>query len=236
MDYQQRAREQEAYERQLAYGRKKRKKKREYQITWLIIIGFILLIFSLGVLFGWHLGTVHAVTLPDTDLESMPTPTAGATTLEFVNTSVKPTHSDLIVSDEGHFLSYDLQDALQAACTEYGVPYALALAVADQESRFDPDAKSSTNDHGLMQINTVNFGWLRDIGIEPLSYEGNIKGGVLILSKAVNRYDDYELALMAYNCGDTGAKRLWDAGTYSTKYSRAVMERYNKWQTVLGGM
>ena len=91
---------------------------------------------------------------------------------------------------------------MQEKCDKYGVPYALALAVADQESRFDPDAVSGTNDYGLMQINKINFEWLRERGIDPLTYEGNIEAGVLILSKAINRYGDYGLALMAYNCGD----------------------------------
>ncbi|MDD6213596.1 MAG: hypothetical protein PUB42_00115 [Firmicutes bacterium] len=40
---------------------------------------------------------------------------------------------------------------------------------------------------------------------------------------------------MAYNCGRTGAKRLWDAGTYSTAYSRAVMELYKKMARYAGG-
>ena len=113
------------------------------------------------------------------------------------------------------------------------MPYALALALADQETRFDPDAVSGTNDYGLMQINSINFEWLRERGIDPLTYEGNIEAGVLILSKAVNRYGDYGLALMAYNCGDTGAKRLWDAGTYQTDYSRKVMTAFEYWTSVL---
>lgn len=43
---------------------------------------------------------------------------------------------DDIVTD-GNLLDYDLQVTMQACCEEYGVPYALALAVADVESRFD---------------------------------------------------------------------------------------------------
>ena len=86
-----------------------------------------------------------------------------------------------------------------------------------------------------MQINRINFEWLRERGIDPLTDAGNIEAGVLILSKALKRYGEIELALMAYNCGDTGAKRLWDAGTYSTQYSRETMERYNKWVQILEG-
>lgn len=220
---------------------RRRQKQREQRTALLVVIGFVLLIFALGVLFGWHLGTVHAVEAVPAELTEYAsqapqiTPNATISSAEFTSTAT-PTIStcNLIVSD-GNVLSPELQEVMQAKCEEYGVPYALALAVADQETRFDPDAVSNTDDYGLMQINTINFEWLRERGIDPLTYEGNIEAGVLILSKAINRYGDYGLALMAYNCGDTGAKRLWDAGTYSTQYSREVLERYDKWVQILEG-
>lgn len=221
------------------YDARRRKKQREQRTALLIVIGFILLIFALGVLFGWHLGTVHAVAIEPVQ-ETTPSQAENQTFIPNTDThtiTVEPAvHKtvNLIVS-EGNALSLELQKVMQEKCKEYGVPYALALAVADQESRFDPDAVSGTDDYGLMQINSINFEWLREKGIEPLTYEGNIEAGVLILSKALNRHGEMELALMAYNCGDTGAKRLWDAGTYSTQYSRSVMERYNKWVQIVEG-
>ena len=139
---------------------------------------------------------------------------------------------DDIVTD-GNLLDYDLQVAMQACCEEYGVPYALALAVADVESRFDPDAASSTNDYGLMQINQVNHGWLLEQGIDPMTSAGNIEAGVLFLSDYLTAYGDPELAVMAYNCGPSGAQNLWAAGTYSTDHSRKVMDRFDYWTSVL---
>ena len=73
-------------------------------------------------------------------------------------------------------------------------------------------------------------------GINPLDHKGNIEAGVLMLSEAVKKYDDFNLALMAYNCGDAGAKRLWNKGIYSTEYSSSVMERYNKWDSYIRGV
>ena len=139
---------------------------------------------------------------------------------------------DDIVTD-GNLLDYDLQVTMQACCEEYGVPYALALAVADVESRFDPDAASSTNDYGLMQINQVNHGWLLEQGIDPMTPAGNIEAGVLFLSDYLTVYGDPELAVMAYNCGPSGAQNLWAAGTYSTDHSRKVMDRFDYWTSVL---
>ena len=158
-------------------------------------------------------------TLPEPVLESSATPEAVL-------------WRDDIVTD-GNLLDYDLQVTMQACCEEYGVPYALALAVADVESRFDPDAASSTNDYGLMQINQVNHGWLLEQGIDPMTPAGNIEAGVLFLSDYLTAYGDPELAVMAYNCGPSGAQNLWAAGTYSTDHSRKVMDRFDYWTSVL---
>lgn len=217
--------------------RKLRKRKKEQRTALLILLGIVLLIFGLGTLFGWHLGRTHTDPVPTeltTTLEHTPSGTLTVTPTVF---TTEPTEKQtpIVIESEGNILSLELQSVMAKMCDKYGVPYALALAVADHESRFDPDAKSSTNDFGLMQINTVNFEWLKEKGIDPLTYDGNIEAGVLMLSKALDRYGEIELALMAYNCGDTGAKRLWDAGTYSTEYSKSVMERYQKWVRVLEG-
>lgn len=215
-----------------------KKRRRDTTIAWLVLIGIVVAIFGCGTLYGWHLGTVHAEKPPvetvktvDTEKQAAPAPTATALSTVQPEPLPLPVRDD-IVSD-GTLLTYDLQLIMQAYCEQYQVPYALALAVADRESRFNPDAISGTNDFGLMQINKINHGWLNEKGIDPLSYEGNIEAGVLMLSQAIEKYGDYELALMAYNCGDAGAKRLWNEGTYSTKYSRAVMELYQKWAAVL---
>lgn len=176
-------------------------------------------IFAAGYCVGVSAADKAVPTLPEPVLESTATPEAVL-------------WRDDIVTD-GNLLDYDLQVTMQACCEEYGVPYALALAVADVESRFDPDAASSTNDYGLMQINQVNHGWLLEQGIDPMTPAGNIEAGVLFLSDYLTAYGDPELAVMAYNCGPSGAQNLWAAGTYSTDHSRKVMDRFDYWTSVL---
>lgn len=85
---------------------------------------------------------------------------------------------------------------------------------------------SRTNDYGLMQINICHKDFLRKkLQVTDLLDERqNIKAGVYMLSDLVNRYEDRDRALMAYNCGEAGAKRLWEKGVYSTAYSRKVIE------------
>lgn len=59
-----------------------------------------------------------------------------------------------------------------------------------------------------------------DIADDPAD---NIYAGTYIISGFVHKYDDYNLALMAYNCGETGASCLWKQGYYSSKYSRSII-------------
>lgn len=212
--------------------RARRKRRRNYgpAIALALVCAAI---FAAGYYAGVSAAEKAEPSLPEPVLESTATPEAS------VAPSPTPTPSpeavlwrDDIVTD-GNLLDYDLQMTMQACCEKYGVPYALALAVADVESRFDPTATSGTNDYGLMQINQVNHGWLLEQGIDPTTPEGNIEAGVLFLSDYLTAYGDPELAVMAYNCGPSGAQNLWAAGTYSTDHSRKVMDRFDYWTSVL---
>ena len=129
-------------------------------------------------------------------------------------------------------LDFDFQEVMQKACEMYGVPYALALAVAESESSFDLEADSGTC-WGLMQIHPVNYDRLRENGIEPTEYEGNITAGVFLLGELLEKYTDTHKALMAYNCGETGAKRLWTEGYMTSKYSVKVVTLSEKWQKII---
>jgi len=129
-------------------------------------------------------------------------------------------------------LSYELQDVMQQACDDYGVPYALALAMAECESSFDPDADNGVC-WGLMQIHPINYERLRGLGIEPTEYEGNIVAGVFIIGELLDKYGDQHKALMAYNCGEGGAAELWQQGYYTSQYSRHVLSVSENWQHII---
>ena len=129
-------------------------------------------------------------------------------------------------------LSEELQSVMQDACAEYEVPYSLALAVCETESSFRTDAKNG-DCIGLMQINAINFEWLREDGIEPTDHDGNIVAGVKMLGQLLDKYADAHKALMAYNCGEAGAARLWARGQYKSKYSQKVVEKSDEWQKVI---
>ena len=158
------------------------------------------------------------VHIPSTDA---PTPTV----------SVTPEPERYILTEDVP-LPFELQRVMQDACDKYGVPYALALAVAECESSFILEADNGTC-WGLMQIHPINYPRLRENGIEPTEYAGNIVAGVFMLGELLEKYSDTHKALMAYNCGETGAKRLWNQGYFTSTYSRKVVTNYEKWQQII---
>lgn len=126
-------------------------------------------------------------------------------------------------------LSEELQDYIREKCTEYEVPMELVIALIDKESSFRSDVVSTTDDYGLMQINKCNHKWLSStLGIRNfLDPMENVLCGIYMLSDHLDDTDgNIELALMMYNCGEGGAKRLWGNGIYSTSYSHSVMTLY----------
>ena len=129
----------------------------------------------------------------------------------------------------------DIQDYMFELCKQYNVPVALIVAMMERESRFNPNAVSRTNDYGYMQINKGNFEWLKNtLGISNLlDPKENILSGVYIISSHLKKNDNnINNALMCYNCGSGGAARLWRQGTYSTTYSRAIIERYEYYNAI----
>ena len=126
-------------------------------------------------------------------------------------------------------LSKDLQLYTYNKCVEYGVPehYELVLAMMWQESNYTADLISSTDDYGIMQINSCNHSWLVDL-LGPTNFldaSDNINAGVYVISKLLIKYGDEHKALMAYNMGEYGASLNWQAGNYTSNYSRGVVAK-----------
>lgn len=126
-------------------------------------------------------------------------------------------------------LSKDLQLYTYNKCVEYGIPeyHELVLAMMWQESNYTTNLISSTDDYGIMQINSCNHAWLVDLfgPIDFLDARDNINAGVYIISKLLIKYGDVHKALMAYNMGEHGASLNWQTGNYTSNYSRGVMAK-----------
>ena len=88
-------------------------------------------------------------------------------------------------------LDADLQQYTAEMCDLYEVPLELAYAVMQVESGYTVSATSSTGDYGLMQINSINAGWLKDeLGVtDLLDACQNIKAGCYMLGSYLALYD-----------------------------------------------
>lgn len=128
-------------------------------------------------------------------------------------------------------LSEELQLYTMQLSEEFNVPYDLLFAIMFVESTFRPHVISRTRDYGIMQINRVNHGWLREQhGITDfLCAEQSILSGTIMISALIERYEDLHKALMAYNMGSAGARRRWKQGIYTSTYSKRVIEIMNSY-------
>ena len=126
-------------------------------------------------------------------------------------------------------LSKDLQLYTYNKCVDYGIPehYELVLAMMWQESNYTEDLISSTDDYGIMQINSCNHSWLVDLlgPTDFLDASDNINAGIYVISKLLIKYGDVHKALMSYNMGEYGASLNWRAGNYTSRYSRGVVAK-----------
>lgn len=137
-----------------------------------------------------------------------------------------------------NFKAYDVkmllteQEFLFYLCKGYDLDYTLMMAVVQVESDFDKELVSSTNDYGYMQINKMNHAELTKVlGVtDYLDPEQNMRAGCYIFRKLFEKYQQPNLVLMAYNMGETGAKRLWREGIYETEYTKKVFSAQKKLQ------
>ena len=111
----------------------------------------------------------------------------------------------------------DVRQLLVAEASAQGVPVALVLAVAWQESGWQEDVVSSTGAIGVMQLMPATAEWIgwAMLGsrVDPGDAVSNIRAGIRLLKHYLDRYGDQELALAAYYQGEHGTDLH---GVYST--------------------
>lgn len=125
-------------------------------------------------------------------------------------------------------LDDETQQMIVEKCAEYNIDFAFTMAVMFRESSFRPNVISSDgSDYGLMQINKINHERLsEELGITNfLDPEQNVTAGLYMLQDLFEKYEDPAKVLMAYNMGETGAKRLWVKGIYSTDYAEDILQQ-----------
>lgn len=132
-------------------------------------------------------------------------------------------------------LTEDLQDIIIDISEKRGVDPALVIAVIEKESGYNPDASGDNGrSQGLMQIwRSFHEKRIEKLGAVNLyDPKDNVIVGIDILAEKLDKYEDAEKALIAYNAGDAGAKKhYFSKGIYSSSYSRAVLKIAEEIQT-----
>jgi len=136
--------------------------------------------------------TGQTASVPPGDTTTVPRPTAA--TAAAVPSTTTPTNTSL--SGVGSSSGYD---ALFAQVGQkYGINPRLLKAVANQESGFNPNAKSGAGAVGLMQFMP---GTASGLGINPLDPNQAVDGAGKLLSGYIKQFGSVDKALAAYNAG-----------------------------------
>jgi soluble lytic murein transglycosylase-like protein len=86
----------------------------------------------------------------------------------------------------------------RAAAQRYGVPEDLFLRLVQQESGWNPNARSHKGAMGLAQLMP---GTAAKLGVNPQDPVQNLHGGARYLRMMYNQFGNWSLALAAYNAG-----------------------------------
>ncbi len=123
-----------------------------------------------------------------------------------------------------------VQQYVDEAEQEHGVPAELINSVIHSESTFQPTARSEKGNMGLMQISPEIA---KEYGVtDPLDPQQNINAGARYLGKLLELYGgDQRKALAAYHMGITGVREK-APGPKTRAYVQKTMENYSNPGTV----
>ncbi|MHA7878213.1 MAG: lytic transglycosylase domain-containing protein [Saccharospirillum sp.] len=124
----------------------------------------------------------------------------------------------------------EIERHIRSASFSHNLDPALIRAVIRQESNFQVDALSVKGAQGLMQLMP---GTARYYGVtNPWDPRQNILAGSRHLSYLLTRYNDLDLALAAYNAGETAVERYQGIPPFpeTQNYVEAVKRWYDSYR------
>jgi hypothetical protein len=122
-------------------------------------------------------------------------------------------------------LSSDLELALQEAAQAYGLEPLLFQALIYQESRYCTDALSPKGAIGLGQLMP---GTAQGLGVDPYDPVQNLLGAAAYLRNQWDSFEDWNLALAAYNAGPGAVIKYQGVPPYeeTQNYVVSILSRY----------
>lgn len=124
-------------------------------------------------------------------------------------------------------------DFINAECSKYEINPTEILSIIKAESNFNPNAVSSKNAIGLMQITLETANWCCErINMGYVTQadlcvpETNIKIGVYYYNYLLDRYNNINTALAAYNAGMGNVDRWLEVEEFSTDGTKITKTPY----------
>ncbi|MCB1312197.1 MAG: lytic transglycosylase domain-containing protein [Sedimentitalea sp.] len=90
------------------------------------------------------------------------------------------------------------------AARKHAIPEDLFLRLVQQESGWNPHAKSHKGALGLAQLMPATA---RALGVDPHDPQQNLEGGARYLARQYREFGSWRLALAAYNAGPDAVKK-----------------------------
>jgi soluble lytic murein transglycosylase-like protein len=110
-------------------------------------------------------------------------------------------------------LPFQYRRAFTRASHDTGLPLAMLVAVGQIESNLQPNARSSADARGLLQVLPSTAAGLQLNADRPAS---NVLAGARYLQQLLERFHSTDLALAAYNAGPTAVADAGGAPTEET--------------------
>ncbi|MBD9526771.1 MULTISPECIES: lytic transglycosylase domain-containing protein [Paracoccus] len=109
----------------------------------------------------------------------------------------------------------------RAMARKHGVPEDLFLRLVQQESGWNPSARSHKGAQGLAQLMP---GTAAKLGVNPNDPKQNLEGGARYLRMMYNTFGSWKLALAAYNAGPGAVAKYGGVPPYreTTNYVRII--------------
>ncbi|KAE9628564.1 lytic transglycosylase domain-containing protein [Parasedimentitalea maritima] len=104
---------------------------------------------------------------------------------------------------EGKYRGEYLEMA-RAAARQHDIPEDLFLRLVQQESNWNPNAKSHKGAIGLAQLMPATA---RALGVDPEKPKQNLEGGARYLARQYQKFGSWKLALAAYNAGPKAVEK-----------------------------